>query len=273
MPAPRIERTMGHELEPAARTYERGGAVVRRAGGEELRIRPQQIQGSQEAMPQDQGQAFRIPPQLQNRNEYESFLQSKYGDPWADERNMDTLISNTTSQNEREAFEQVFGGQYRYEDRGQLSKKAQDHWHDSLLMLRKNVENQQKQDIEVRKEQMGEQMKVFDNYVKMFKPAKLEKSRYGAKTVLDMLQDVQDRGTPVTDSEMITFEEMTKDMPIEVKHEITQEAEQRKLFGIDLPSLFDVPEKAELKIKRKTGTKIRKPGESIADWEKRTGTK
>lgn len=271
MPVPQIERTMGHELEPAART-ERGGAVVRRAGGEELRIQPQ------EAMPQ--GQGFQIPPQLQNRNEYESFLQSKYGDPWEDERNLDTLISDTTSQNEREAFEQVFGGQYRYEDRSQLSKKAQDHWHDSLLMLRKNVEIQQKQDIEVRKDQMGEQMKVFDNYVKMFKPEKPEKpakSRYGAKVVLDMLQGVQERGTPVTDSEMITFEEMTKDMPIEVKHEITQKAKQRGLFGINaLDALWpDVPEKAELSIKRKSGTStnMRKAGEGIADWEKRTKSK
>lgn len=260
MPKPLIERTLGHELEPAARA-EPGGAVARRAGGEELRIQSQA---------QDQG--FQLPSQLQNRNEYEKFLQSKYGDPWTDERNLDTLINDTTNQNERTAFDQVFGGMYRYEDRGQLSKKAQDHWQDSLLKLRKNVEAQHKQDIEVRKEQMGEQMKVFDNYVKMFKPAKPAKPRYGAKTVLDMLQDIQERGTPVTDNEMTVFEEITRDMPIEVKHKITQEAKKRKLFGIDL--LWpDIPEKAELKIQRKSDVKLRTAGESIADWEKRTGTK
>lgn len=112
-----------------------------------------------------------IPSQLRDRNKYEKHLQSKYGDPWADERNLSDTISDIARQNERGLFDYVFGGLYRYEDRGYLDKKAQDYWQDSKLKLRKNIENQQVSDIEVRKEQMGEQMKAFDSYMKTFKPA------------------------------------------------------------------------------------------------------
>ena len=133
-----------------------------------------------------------ISKQFQNRNEYKKFLQSKYGDPLADERelakhfsDMESLINDTVRQKERDFFNHIFKGKYRYEDRGRLDKRAQDHLQNQRLILRKNIENEHKQDyesrkqeIEVRKEQYTQELKAFDEYMKAFSmPEKKKKSR------------------------------------------------------------------------------------------------
>lgn len=78
----------------------------------------------------------------------------------------------------------------------------------------------------------------------------LKKSRHTIKTVLDMLTKINESGEIPTESQMIAFEEMTKDMPVEVRAKITREARKEKLFGIDV--LWpDIEEEGELVLTRK----------------------
>lgn len=172
MPRGRILRA--GELEPKG--YSQTGQVTRESG-EVLRMF--------EPEPTPAQQSFELPEQLKNRHNYESFLKEKYGNPYEDERNLFKSIDEKTRTNEAALFEHVFGNNFRYEDRKHLDSKAQSHWKNALLKYRKNVETSLKQDIESRKEMFENQLKSFDDYTKMLKPAKTPKPKYTMKHITD----------------------------------------------------------------------------------------
>ena len=231
-------------------------------GSMEMQSQPQ---GAPEAqlMPGD------IPPGLQSRDRYEKFLQSKYGDPWEDERNLSKTVDKTARENERQLFDHVFRGKYRYEDRRYLSKKALDYWQDSLLKLRKNIETQSKQDITTRKDQLGDQMKTFDSYIKELKPTKPKEITAGDySTVRNMIQKAMydSKGNMIEpdpiQSQLIIKAAEKLGMPIE---EVTLPAERNWFGDIGEPN---IPAMKTLQIGK---SEARKEGETVEQWRKRTG--
>jgi len=195
-----------------------------------------------------------IPKQLQDRNKYEKFLQSKYGDPWEDERNLPQQIDQMTRKDERDLFGHVFGNQFRYEDRRHLDTKARSHWKNALLQYRKQIEGEITTDIESRKEQMGEQMKAFDSYMKTFKEAKPPKeptiSDYDKadKMLYDISHDEEGKPIQATKASMAIAKKMFDKLEIPLI-EVEVPSQRTSKWDIGEPN---IPARTELQLAPQT---------------------
>lgn len=235
------------------------------------------IQKQPQGAPLSQLMQGDIPPGLQSHDRYEKFLQSKYGDPWEDERNLSKTVDKTARENEQQLFDHVFRGAYRYEDRRYLSKKALDYWQDSLLKLRKNIETQSKQDIAIRKDQLGEQMKVFDSYIKELKPAKpKEPTIADYKTFEEMVYNMTHTKDangktieiPASDISMKAAKVIGEKLGILLEERKTPEKKGTGLRGFAWMGEPSAPAKTTLGVSK---VESRNPGETPAQWRKRTG--
>lgn len=260
MPRGRILRA--GELEPEG--YGQTGHVTRE-GGEVLRMfemmQPEgQMPGQMPAMG-GAPEGIDMPKGLINRRKYESFLKEKYGSPYEDERDLIKNINQTTRTNEAALFEHVFGRNFRYEDRKHLDSKAQSYWKNSLLKYRKQVEDSLTQDIESRKEMFENQMESFDDYTKMFKPAKPAKPKY--KQIFDMTRKINEEMRSPSSGEMLIFDKLTESTDIKVrptKEGVEIIKRETELMGKDTPENIrekykkgEISREEALELLKKTG--------------------
>jgi len=217
-----------------------------------------------------------VPEEFKKRLEYEDITAKKYGLPSVRPSISDNEIINKvdsqTSEKEKNLWEHVFGDQARYEDRKHLSNKIRGIWTNALLKARKNIETRIRGELKSQQDRydytkgiVDKELQVYDNYQKMYnEETKPEKSRYGAKAVLDVITKINESGESPTESQLTVLREMTKDMPIEVKNTITQEAKKKGLFGIDLlwpdqpeiGTLDIIPKKKVVRTGTKNGRKV-----------------
>jgi len=111
-----------------------------------------------------------IPEQFRNRDKFEGFLFKKYGNPWSENQSVmvNQQLNKRLQADVPALFDHVFGGEYRYEDREYMDKKATDAWSQALLQYRANATKAITGDIEMNKKRHLEQMKAFDYSVKNY---------------------------------------------------------------------------------------------------------
>jgi len=181
------------------------------------------------------------------RGEFEDSLYEKQGLPrkrpiisgWDISKKVNAL----TTENEKGLFEHVFGNQARYEDRQHLDPKAQKAWKSALLQMRKNAELQVKSEMEGQQQEydyakglIDEELKAYDFYERVFKPAKPKEEKpkdYSAKVskATSLLAKIIKEQRLPNDNERISLEETLKNTPYKFKEDITKEIKRKGLIG------------------------------------------
>jgi hypothetical protein len=229
---------------PILPRIQKGEGYVRSESGREWRIPPPKPAPSKK------------PSAYDKRTDYHNYLKQKYGLP--EERPFKSYddirleVNDITQQEERLLFEGFFGDYARYEDRGQLDKKAQSAWRGELLQARKKIENKVTEELKSQQEQydqlrsfIKEELRSYDAYHKSLapkekKPKEIKPPYYGKE--VDKAQARIDKwekdGTPITDSRINALEAILENTLYKPEYVVTEEG---GLFGKEEGRLEIVP--------------------------------
>jgi len=259
MPAATTVKNPLEQLEPLQAMP--GEAVARTESGKTFRFQTPQVS---------------TPAPLQDRNKYEQSLFEQYGNPYPTADIINRKVDEDTQSNARTVFDHVFGGQFRYEDRQHMDKKAQDYYKNALLQYRKNSEKELLDEAARLADYHTKQMAAYDQTMKNMQTKSKEPTIADYKTFEEMVYNM----THTKDANGKTIEIPASDISMKVAKVIGEKLgillEERKtpekkgtgLRGFAWMGEPSAPAKTTLGVSK---VESRNPGETPAQWRKRTG--